>query len=375
MTVNYSPFTHMADGTIKQINPLLGTEVWTVPGRGNRPLDQPQAMTDNHSCAFCWDRKRETPPEKARMLSDATVLRHVPAAELDATDPDFRRIPNLFEIVTFDYWHANYGMEADAELIDAYLAEDSGYDHVKSVVEAKLRRQLDGEDLKLAARAFFSGSHDVIVARRHHGGSGSLSKDEHARFIAFTIDAMRDLYEKNPYAKYVAAFQNWLKPAGASFDHLHKQLVAIDEHGPELRSVERVPNVFEERGIELARKHDLIIAENEHAVLFAGIGHPYPTLEVYSKAPGRPWEHSAAEVRGFSDVLHAAHRAIGAGVPCNEEWHHQPRDVHSPMPWRVNLKLRTSTLAGFEGSTHIYLNTISPWDLKEKVLEGLDNHR
>src|SRR5699024_9628755 len=263
-----------------------------------------------------------------RMLSDATVLRHVPAAELDATDPDFRRIPNLFEIVTFDYWHANYGMEADAELIDAYLAEDSGYDHVKSVVEAKLRRQLDGEDLKLAARAFFSGGHDVIVARRHHGGSGSLSKDEHARFIAFTIDAMRDLYEKNPYAKYVAAFHNWLKPAGASFDHLHKQLVAIDEHGPELRSVERVPNVFEEPSIALERKHALIITENEHVVLCARIAHPYPTFEVYSKAPGRPWEHNAAEVRGFSVLLHAAHRAIGAGVACNEECHHQSRDEH-----------------------------------------------
>jgi hypothetical protein len=28
----------MADGTIKQVNPFTGTEVWTVPGRGNRPL-------------------------------------------------------------------------------------------------------------------------------------------------------------------------------------------------------------------------------------------------------------------------------------------------------------------------------------------------
>ena len=28
----------MPDGTVKQINPFTGTEVWTVPGRGHRPL-------------------------------------------------------------------------------------------------------------------------------------------------------------------------------------------------------------------------------------------------------------------------------------------------------------------------------------------------
>lgn len=30
--------TTMADGTVKQLNPFTGTEVWTVAGRGNRPL-------------------------------------------------------------------------------------------------------------------------------------------------------------------------------------------------------------------------------------------------------------------------------------------------------------------------------------------------
>ncbi len=27
----------MPDGTVKQVNPFTGTQVWTVPGRGNRP--------------------------------------------------------------------------------------------------------------------------------------------------------------------------------------------------------------------------------------------------------------------------------------------------------------------------------------------------
>ena len=32
----------LRDGTIKQVNPFTGTEVWTVPGRGNRPLGVPR---------------------------------------------------------------------------------------------------------------------------------------------------------------------------------------------------------------------------------------------------------------------------------------------------------------------------------------------
>ena len=30
--------TQLKDGTVKQLNPFSGTEVWTVAGRGNRPM-------------------------------------------------------------------------------------------------------------------------------------------------------------------------------------------------------------------------------------------------------------------------------------------------------------------------------------------------
>ena len=36
---NYNQFfIRMQDGTIKQINPFTGTEVWTVPGRASKPI-------------------------------------------------------------------------------------------------------------------------------------------------------------------------------------------------------------------------------------------------------------------------------------------------------------------------------------------------
>ena len=67
--------TTMSDGTVKQLNPFTGTEVWTVPGRGNRPLgvrvENPVALDpaqDGAHCAFCERRYLETPPEKSRVI-------------------------------------------------------------------------------------------------------------------------------------------------------------------------------------------------------------------------------------------------------------------------------------------------------------------
>ena len=62
--------------------------------------------------------------------------------------------------------------------------------------------------------------------------SGDLSPVEHHAFLALTVRGSRTSSRSNPFARHVVAFQNWLRPAGASFDHLHKQLVAIDEYGP-----------------------------------------------------------------------------------------------------------------------------------------------
>ena len=60
----------MADGTLKQISPFTGTQVWTVPGRGNRPLSAPKKDPeplgpDAHvdTCNFCQARLLATPPE------------------------------------------------------------------------------------------------------------------------------------------------------------------------------------------------------------------------------------------------------------------------------------------------------------------------
>ena len=399
----------MADGTVKQRNPFSGTNVWTVPGRGHRPLVTPASapplplVPSDHGrhCAFCEKRYLETPPEKSRVVrrdDEWVTLRHLPAEEVFDTVAEFRRVPNLFEILSFDYWHLNYGYqltEAVSRRRDEYLRSPAGRRHVLQVATSKLRasghtpeqvQAMSEDEILRTGEGLFGGCHDLIVGRRHFvdgatdtsqlASSGTLTQEEHYHYIKFSVESLGRLYATNRYARYVAVFQNWLKAAGASFDHLHKQIVAIDERGGNNeQAIQRLrvnPNLYNEAAVNYAGYHNLLLAENEHAIAFAGFGHRFPSIDIYSTSPrSRPHEQTPDEIRGFSDVLHAIHAATGPEIACNEEWHHRPADSEVPMPWHISLKWRLSTIAGFEGGTKLYLNTVDPYMLRDRLIPRL----
>lgn len=399
----------MPDGTVKQLNPFTGTEVWAVPGRKNKPITNEtpenakpiEVHTPEDYCSFCPPRYFETPPEKSR------VIRHQDQWErLDTLPPDryfettaeFRRVGNMFEIVTLDYWRKNYAYKtthARQRWKEEYLANPIGLKHITDVIIYKLKQEGKTDEQieslpmneKLAmADAFFGGGHELIIANRHyrHGAqystdllsSGEMSLDEHFRYFKFTVDALHDVIDTNRYVRYVSVFQNWLSPAGASFDHLHKQIVALDEWGAsienQIRMLRQDPNVFNDYGANFAAHHNLIFAENDNAIAFVGIGHRYPTIEVYSRSQaGRPYEHSDDEIRGLSNLIHACHAAMGNQISCNEEWYYTPIDAIYKMPWHVLIKWRINVPAGFEGGTSIFINPITPIDLRDKMVPRL----
>lgn len=399
----------MADGTIKQTNPFTGNEVWTVPGRGSRPLvhdirNKGQRLNRTKLgiyCTFCPGNYLKTPPEKARLVRDGKryiTIRDLSPDELFDTVAEFRRVPNLFEIVSFDYWQKNFGHELPESVTvrkQSYLSTEAGRKHVFGILDQRMKlanmteaviRAVPEEDKLEMANAFFGGGHELIIANRHYiagaeyesdlASSGSLTPEEHYQYMRFTIDAARDIYLNNRYARYVAIFQNWLSPAGASFDHLHKQLVAIDERGVqndwEVRLARANPNMYNEFAVNYAGYRNLVFAENDYAIAFADFGHRFPTLAIYSKSErSQPWNHTPEELRGMSDIIHGCHAAMGSTIPCNEEWYYKPPDADVPMPWRVLIKWRVSNPAGFEGGTKIYVNTIDPESLRDKVVPRL----
>ncbi|MGA1871315.1 MAG: DUF4921 family protein [bacterium] len=402
-------YSTMKDGTVKQINPFTNTEVWNIPGRKHKPktneaIKEPKKIEPaeiEDSCNFCEARFFNTPPEKSRLIfrnGKYECLERQNAEDINKTKVVFRRIPNLFEIVTIDYWKENYDFFLPAvnkEWKERYISTKMGLEHVIKLIDFKLK--LSGKtdqdisstpiEKKLAmADAFFGGGHELIVARKHYKegaqydydlcSSGELTQDEHAEYLKFTIKAMEDIYENNRYVRYISVFQNWLKDAGASFDHLHKQMVALDEWGTsvekELDLVKDNHNMYNDYAANFASYHNLVIAENDHAVAFTDIGHRFPTIAIYSKSEKVfPNAHTDEELRGFSDLVHACHKAMGSSITCNEEWYYTPRDATVYMPWHILIKWRISVPAGFEGGTKIYINPMTPVELRDWMVPRL----
>jgi galactose-1-phosphate uridylyltransferase len=407
---NYNFFYNiMPDGTVKQINPFTGTEVWAVPGRGNKPLSNEvpasakeieHAGRENY-CSFCESRYYEVPPEKSRLVKydgHYRSLVRIPPEQYDNTVAEFRRVGNLFEIVTIDYWKKNYNYRLTkhaAEWRDGYIANPKGVEHIDAILNYKLkmsgkseqeiRRKFQINKMNMMD-SFFGGCHELVIARPHYVphakfdtqlfSSGEMTQEEHFQYFRFTIDAMRDMLNANRYVRYISVFQNWLRSAGASFDHLHKQLVGLDEWGnsmvTQIQMLHDDPNIFNELGVNFAAQYNLVFAENDFAVACVGIGHRYPTIEIYSKSrASRPFEHSDDELRGMSNLVHACHAAMGSQISCNEEWYYTPIDAVYKMPWHVLLKWRVNVPAGFEGGTSIYINPLTPIDLRDRMVPRL----
>jgi galactose-1-phosphate uridylyltransferase len=402
-------YSVMPDGTVKQVNPFTGTEVWAVPGRRTRPLTNESAVgakplevrTPENYCSFCSPRYFETPPEKSRLVRANDQWQKIDFLAPDRyndTNAEFRRTGNMFEIVTLDYWRKNYAYKMTANRLrwkEEYLANPSGLKHITDIIHYKMRQEGKTDEQiekipmteKLAiADAFFGGGHELIIARRHYKenaqttfdlfSSGEMNIDEHFRYFKFTIDAVQDVILNNRYVRYVSVFQNWLRAAGASFDHLHKQLVALDEWGTSIENqihmLREDPNVYNQYGANFAAHYNLVFAENDYAIAFAGIGHRSPTIEIYSRSmAGRPYEHTDEEIHGMSNLVHAIHAAMGTQISCNEEWYYTPVDAIYKMPWHVLIKWRINVPAGFEGGTSIYINPMTPIELRDKLVPRL----
>jgi UDPglucose--hexose-1-phosphate uridylyltransferase len=221
-------------------------------------------------------------------------------------------------------------------------------------------------DLFSATAAY--GAHEVIVNAPE--AVLSLADLPTAR-VEGAMEVWRERMRAHADSAYVQLIVNERREAGASLEHTHAQLYALDFVPAEVaRERERYGayatrtmgrSLLEDLIAEEVRRDERIVAIDEQAVLLAPYGSRVPfQLMLAPRAPRMRFEDdgplgAALLHEGLSRLA----RHFGASPPLNMWVRTAPRGAEH-FCWRIDVAPRLTHLAGLELSTGVNLNIVAP---------------
>jgi UDPglucose--hexose-1-phosphate uridylyltransferase len=292
---------------------LTGRWVLLAPGRATRPHTFRSSAPETPAsspCPFCTGNERMTPPEVFRIGGGTP----------DTPGWRVRVVPNLYPIV-------------------------------------------GGEDAGPGA----TGAHEVVVLSPSHDHSfAQLDEDQAAEVLTVLRDRARHHLAAGHVFVQIAI--NHGRAAGASIEHPHAQVVALDVVPP---AVEQAVERFAIAG------HDLVVADLD------GAGDDLrvvdgPVTAWCPRAASTPYEVRLArrsegsrfdqagdgDVRRFADATRSVltRLAVATGdAPYNLAVHTAPPGVApDAFHWYAEVQTRMAVVAGFEQGTGILVNTVAP---------------
>jgi len=222
-----------------------------------------------------------------------------------------------------------------------------------------------GEPDLFASRAA-SGAHEVIVnGPEHVTAMADLGEEQ----FAAAIETWRARMRAHADAAYVQVIVNEGAGAGASLDHTHAQLYALDfVPAAVARERERV-GAYGERtaggGLlgdvlaEEVRRRERLVAIDEEAALIC----PWASRSPFElRVVPRTATPSFAEDTGGAAMIHTALRLLAERLdrPELNLWVRTAPRGSETFHWHVDIAPRLSTKAAFEFATGVDINTYPP---------------
>lgn len=231
------------------------------------------------------------------------------------------------------------------------------------------------------------GHHEVIIESPNHGEHPSVARISQ---IIQIINAYQDRFEalsSREYVKYVSIFRNHGADAGASLSHAHTQIIAtpivpkiVQE---ELKASKKFWNtekrcVFCDM-IEEEKAGSRLIFENERFIAFAPWAsvHPYEFWIIPKAHQPTILDMSADDVSSLAQTFRACFGGLSILIddpPYNFGFHMAPNEYYH---WHLEVYPRLTIWAGFEKSTSMFINTVSPeqaaTSLREAILKEFRN--
>jgi UDPglucose--hexose-1-phosphate uridylyltransferase len=229
------------------------------------------------------------------------------------------------------------------------------------------------------AAAGATGAHEVIVLSPDHDATfGDLTDDQ----AADVVMVLRERARAQAAAGHAHAqvLINQGKSAGASIEHPHAQLLALDFVPPAVTvAVDRFgaqggdPVLADQADAAAAGQH-VVSGDAVQAWCPTGAASPFETRLAVSDGGRRFEDATDGQLLGAAIVLRDVLAAIGRvldtaeqRVPYNVVVNNGPAHDEVTYHWWISIVPRIAVVAGFEMGTAILVNTVDPREAAEEL--------
>ncbi len=322
---------------------LLDRWVVIATERARRPTDFAKQKTDpakTVTCPLCPGNEHLTPPANLVYLAENGIIRK------DKEQNDFRT--------------KNWLVRSIPNMYPAF---------------APPKNSVDSEQImKSGSFGYAIGHHEVLVESPIHNDHPS---DAPLPQLKNVINAYKDRLSdlsKKPYVQYVQIFRNYGLEAGASLSHAHSQMVAtpfiptIIKHELEASKKYYVQNnscVFCDL-IKQETQTSRFIVDNAHFTVFSPYAsvHPMEFWVIPKRHTPNILDLTETETEVFAQTLQTTLKALKNLVndpPYNYGIHLAiNKYAKDHYHWHLEVYPHLATWAGFEKSTGMYINTVTP---------------
>ena len=233
------------------------------------------------------------------------------------------------------------------------------------------------------------GHHEVFVESTCHGehpGTARVSQLVHV--INAYLDRLAALSRKS-YVKHVTIFRNHGRKAGASLSHAHTQLIATSSVSTlieeELEASKNYWNKNREcilcNVLNQEKESSRFVWENNSFVVFAPWASVNP-LEFWvfpKRHQSNMLDMSRSEVTDLAETMRlclGGLRSLLNNPPYNFGFHTVlSEDAKECYHWHLEVYPRLAIWAGFEKSTGMFINTISPEDAAAELRVAVQSEK
>jgi UDPglucose--hexose-1-phosphate uridylyltransferase len=320
-----------------------------APGRADRPEGFKAAASEPKgpdNCPFCEGREDRTPPEVSATRPDG--------GSADSPGWTTRVVPNLYPAL---------GGEAAAAPGSATGGEAGAF---ASAGDPLLESRRAGEPDLFASRPA-TGAHEVIVnAPEHLTAMAELDREQFGAAVATWRERMRAHAE----AAYVQLIVNEGGGAGASLEHSHAQLYALDFVPAAVARERERAGAYAERTaggsllsdvlVEEVRRRERLVAIDDEAALIC----PWASRSPFElRVVPRSATASFAEDTAGAAMIHTALGLLAKRFDRSPElnlWVRTAPRGAEHFHWHVDIAPRLSIKASFEFATGVDINVYPP---------------